>query len=250
MLAIGLTLGLTLGLLSGCPNKKPKDATCTGDSDCKNGRHCVAKQCVQCGDDSHCDDGQTCELGVCVLKQAGCTSYEQCGEGQVCKDTGCSACEKNTECGPGGTCESGVCKRAKVCKVDEECADDEDCVDGLCLKPWKGETPDAITCELNTVTFGFDQDVIPAEQRDSLNQTAECILQAPADRGVYVFGHADDVGTEEYNIALSERRARTVADYLARLGIDPERLGVVPKGESEPSGTGIENDRRVEFEWR
>lgn len=248
MLVVGLALGLALGLMTGCPNKKPKDATCTGDKDCKDGRHCVAKKCVQCGDASHCPDGQTCEMGACVAAKDACTSYEQCGDGQVCKDNACSACATNNDCGPGGTCGDGVCQRPKACVADENCADDEDCIDGRCLKPWKGEAPDALSCQLSTVIFGFDEDVIPTEQRELLNQTAECILQAPADRGVYVFGHADDVGTEEYNIALSERRARAIADYLARLGIDPARLNVVPKGESEPSGT--QNDRRVEFEWR
>ena len=63
-------------------------------------------------------------------------------------------------------------------------------------------------------------------------------------------GHTDPSGTDEYNIALSERRAQTVADYLARLGIDPARLQVVPKGETEPTWLGDDKDRRVEFQWR
>ena len=69
-------------------------------------------------------------------------------------------------------------------------------------------------------------------------------------KNVYVMGHTDPSGTDEYNIALSERRAQTVADYLARLGIDPARLQVVPKGETEPTGLGDDKDRRVEFQWR
>jgi outer membrane protein OmpA-like peptidoglycan-associated protein len=63
-------------------------------------------------------------------------------------------------------------------------------------------------------------------------------------------GHTDASGTDEYNIALSERRAQTVADYLARLGVDPAKLQVVPKGETDPSGQGDDKDRRVEFQWR
>ena len=69
-------------------------------------------------------------------------------------------------------------------------------------------------------------------------------------QSVLLIGHTDTSGTEEYNIALSERRAQSVADYLARLGGDPAKLQVVPKGETEPSGTGDDKDRRVEMKWR
>ena len=67
---------------------------------------------------------------------------------------------------------------------------------------------------------------------------------------VFVFGHTDTSGTEEYNIALSERRAQSAADYLSRLGADPAKMQVVPKGETEPSGLGDDKDRRVELKWR
>jgi hypothetical protein len=74
---------------------------------------------------------------------------------------------------------------------------------------------------------------------------------ASATRGknIYLIGHTDTSGTEEYNIALSERRAQAVADYMARLGTDPARMQIVPKGETEPTGLGDDKDRRVEFQW-
>jgi len=75
-------------------------------------------------------------------------------------------------------------------------------------------------------------------------------MSSNKDKGVLVIGHTDTSGTEEYNIALSERRAQQVADYLARLGTDPAKLQVVPKGETEPTGNGDDKDRRVEFKWR
>lgn len=246
-LLIALMIGLWASLLAGCPDKKTKYPACGSDKDCKEGQHCVNKMCVECGDDSHCPEGQTCVKGGCVANA--CTSDDQCEDGQVCKDGRCAACTADTECGPGGKCQSGACERPKACKVDEDCADDEDCIDGLCLKPWK-TSGDEVSCELKTVYFEFDKAVIQPEQRDSLNAAAECIRQAPAGREVSLYGHADESGTEEYNIALSERRARAVADYLARLGIDPARLFIVPKGESEPSGRGPEADRRVDFDWR
>jgi peptidoglycan-associated lipoprotein len=248
-LLIAIALGLAAGTLTGCPQKKPKYPACASDKDCKDGQKCVNKTCVQCAEDSDCKDGETCESGACVAKDA-CTSHEQCPPGQVCEDGACRACENNSECGPGGSCEQGACKRPKACKVDEDCEDDEDCIDGLCLRPWQGSAPEDLSCQLATVYFEFDQAAIPEAQRGALEGNAECILKAPADRNVYVEGHADESGTEEYNIALSDRRARAVADFMARLGIDPARLNVVPKGESEPTGEGEERDRRVEFEWQ
>ena len=87
--------------------------------------------------------------------------------------------------------------------------------------------------------------------KESMQQTSECIQQG-GDRKIFVTGHTDDLGTVEYNIALSEKRGRSVADFLARLGIDPVRLRVVPRGEEEATATDDESraeERRVDFEW-
>lgn len=237
-------------LLTGCPSKKPKDPACDGDKDCQTGEHCVNGKCVQCADSGHCPKGMECRSGACVTPESACSSDEDCGEGESCIDGQCRACQTDDECGPGGKCQSGVCERPKACEVDEDCADDEDCVEGRCLQPWKSEAPADLDCELVIVYFDFDQSVIRDDARELLNANAECILAAPADRGVYINGHTDQEGTEEYNIALSERRAGVVADYLARLGIDPARFHVIAKGEGEPTGRGDDSDRRVEFEWQ
>ena len=135
---------------------------------------------------------------------------------------------------------------AKACSVDEDCEDDEDCVDGFCQKPWAGGNDG--TCSLDTVYFGFDEATIAESERDRLAANATCIGKNPG-KSVYVEGHTDATGTDEYNIALSERRARSVADFLARLGVDPAILDVVGKGEAELSGMGDDKDRRVEFQF-
>lgn len=215
-----LALAASLTIAAGC-GTKPKYPACGGDKDCREGEHCVNKQCLQCGDDSHCDEGETCVNGGCVAKKA-----------DVEKDP-----------------DDGL----KPCSVDEDCEDDEDCLDGKCRRPWKDDPPEGVTCQLETVQFGFDQATIPEQARESLGRTATCIKEAPDDRGVYIVGHTDPRGTEEYNIALSERRARSVADYLANLGIDPARFQVLPKGETEASGVDEDSwnqDRRVDFEWK
>jgi len=67
-----------------------------------------------------------------------------------------------------------------------------------------------------------------------------------------VEGHADERGTEGYNLALGERRALSVRDYLINLGISPDRVGTTSFGESDPAELGQNEaawaaNRRAEF---
>jgi len=177
----------------------------------------------------------------------GCTKDTDCADGQVCKAGKCTACADDGECGPGGKCNAGACERAKACTQDEDCEDDEDCVDGYCQRTYEG-TDTGSGCSLQTIYFGFDDDSIQESEKDRLDADSQCIEKTTG-KSVYVTGHTDATGTDEYNIALSERRARSAADYLSRLGIDPARLDVVGKGETEITGKGDDQDRRVEFQF-
>jgi peptidoglycan-associated lipoprotein len=217
-----------LAVTTGCKDKKKTTPGCDGDDDCEGAMKCVNKECV-------------------VVAKPECEKDLDCPDGKVCQAGTCQACAKDSECGPGGQCLVGKCKRATACKADEDCADDEDCVDGFCQRPWAGST-DGAACQLQTVYFALDDASINASERDRLDATQTCI-EKTSGKNVYVVGHTDASGTEEYNIALSERRAQTVADYLARLGTDPARLQVVPRGETELTGDDAK-DRRVEFQWR
>ncbi len=245
ILLVSATAMLLAIALAGCPKKKPKTAACDSTEDCKDGLVCVDKQCQTCATDDQCGPGMACQAGACVAKPE-CASDTDCANGKVCQAGKCQACSKNTECGPGGTCEAGACKRGTVCKVDEDCADDEDCLNGFCQKPWAGD--DSASCALETVYFGYDAASIDESERDRLNASAQCI-EKNAGKSVWVMGHTDATGTDEYNIALSERRARAAADYLSRLGIDPAILDVVGKGETELTGAGDDKDRRVELQF-
>jgi len=59
-------------------------------------------------------------------------------------------------------------------------------------------------------------------------------LQANADALVIVEGHCDERGTEAYNLALGERRARSVRDYLVTRGIAADRISTISYGEDRP----------------
>jgi peptidoglycan-associated lipoprotein len=233
--------------LTGCPKKKVKTPACESSEDCKDGLACINKVCQVCKADVDCGDGMACQKGQCVAKPE-CSTDDDCGAGKVCKANKCQACGGDSECGPGGKCQAGACQRPKACKADDECAEDEDCVNGRCLPGGPPPVTDT-TCALSTIYFAYDASAIAGVERDHLDANGGC-LEKEAAKNVYVIGHTDDSGTDEYNIALSERRARAVADYLARLGVDPARLQIVPKGETSPTGEGADKDRRVEMQWR
>jgi peptidoglycan-associated lipoprotein len=241
-------LVVACALVLGCGSKSNKPGSCKSDKDCKNGQHCSENKCVQCLTDAQCAKGEKCSANACV-KAAQCTKDSDCSPGQVCQAGKCKACSSDGDCGPGGSCQAGACQRAKACTKDEDCADDEDCVAGFCKKAGGVTNPTDVSCQLSTIYFAFDDATIQSSERERLEGNAQCIDKNKG-RQIYVVGHTDTSGTEEYNIALSERRARSVADFMARLGTDPARLQVVPKGETEPTGMGDDKDRRCEFQWR
>lgn len=243
-LVAAVAMLLAFAVTTSCGDK-PKLAGCKTDKECKDGKVCAANKCVECNTDDQCPKGKHCSANACIAKSQ-CEHDDQCAPGQVCQAGTCKACAADGECGPGGTCQAGSCQRPKKCAKDDECADDEDCKDGLCHKASAPITDGP--CPLSTVYFGFDSAGIEASERDRLDANNACIAKTKG-KNVFLVGHTDTSGTEEYNIALSERRAQSAADYLARLGTDPARMQVVPKGETEPSGLGDDKDRRVEFQW-
>jgi peptidoglycan-associated lipoprotein len=246
-----LVVACTALLLTACPDKKAKYPNCGKDKDCKPGEHCVNKQCRECATNEHCPKGKSCQNGACVAPPGFCDDNADCPNGGVCKDNKCTPCKEDRECGPTARCtDDGRCLARGTCAKDEDCADDEDCVDGQCQRP--GGSAGAPTCDLKPVYFGFDRSAIEESSKDDLNKSAECIQEAQT-HGVLLEGHTDPRGTDEYNIALSEARAQAVADYLARLGIDPARFRVVPKGETDATGsdeTTWGRDRRVDMGWQ
>jgi len=86
---------------------------------------------------------------------------------------------------------------------------------------------------LEDVYFDYDKSDLGDNARASLQKNSEWLRRWTSTR-VLVEGHADSRGTSEYNLALGERRAAAVRDYLVTLGVDVTRVSIVSKGEEEP----------------
>ena len=86
---------------------------------------------------------------------------------------------------------------------------------------------------LVSVQFDYDASTLSTEARRQLAENAEWIKNNNK-YAVQVEGHCDSRGSVEYNIALGERRAKAVKNYLVSLGIDSKRLHVISYGEERP----------------
>jgi len=87
------------------------------------------------------------------------------------------------------------------------------------------------------VYFDFDSSTVREDGRATLNKQAEW-LKKYANYAITVEGHADERGTREYNLALGERRAQAVRQYLAAKGIPAARLRTISYGKERPEVVG------------
>ena len=91
------------------------------------------------------------------------------------------------------------------------------------------------------VFFGFDKYDLSGEARRTLELQSAWLKKYPQYK-VVVEGHADERGTREYNLALGERRANSVKDYLVALGIDPSRVETISYGKERPVALGHDEE--------
>ncbi len=109
-----------------------------------------------------------------------------------------------------------------------------------------------VQATLRNVNFDFDKYEIRPDMYDTMNKLAE-ILNTYADSQVWISGHTDSIGTDEYNFHLAERRMNSVMDYLGRRNVTPGRfVAPIPYGEWRPlvsnsTDEGRFLNRRVEF---
>jgi peptidoglycan-associated lipoprotein len=101
------------------------------------------------------------------------------------------------------------------------------------------------------ILFAFDSAILSDQARQILNNKANYLSTYPGIT-VIVEGHCDERGTDAYNIALGERRAQSVKNFLVSLGISTDRLSTVSYGEERPiatdhNETSWAKNRRVQF---
>lgn len=99
--------------------------------------------------------------------------------------------------------------------------------------------------------FAYDEVDLSEAARIALQLSAKWLGKWSRTR-VLIEGHADERGTNEYNLALGERRAAVTRDYLVQLGVDASRIGVASKGEEQPFCAAQDEDcwsenRRAHF---
>jgi outer membrane protein len=137
-----------------------------------------------------------------------------------------------------------------------KCADTDN--DGVCDEADKcpgtpaGTKVDSVGCPLEQtlkLLFDFDSAELRPESITELERVVKFMGDVPFAKAM-VEGHTDSVGSDAYNLSLSDRRAKSVFDYLSSRGVDPARLSSVGKGETAPiadnaTAEGRQENRRV-----
>lgn len=108
-----------------------------------------------------------------------------------------------------------------------------------------------IGCGDTPVYFELDSSSLTPDSTTVVKGVIACLTTHPTWR-VSVEGHADERGGTQYNLALGERRARSVSDYLRNAGVDKSRVSTVSFGEEKPATSGHDDaawtkSRRAEF---
>ena len=99
--------------------------------------------------------------------------------------------------------------------------------------PEPGSHQDLVQRVGDRVFFALDSAVLDADARRTLERQAEWLRLFP-DNSLIIEGHCDERGTREYNLALGERRANAVREYLITQGIAPSRLTTISYGKERP----------------
>ena len=124
-------------------------------------------------------------------------------------------------------------------------------------KPWSGDVRELTERAyseglLGTVYFDFDSSALSSDSRERLSKNAKFLTGDGGNLVLTIEGHCDDRGTNQYNIALGERRSNAARDYLLSLGVDANRLRTISYGEEKPvcsdTGEGCwQRNRRAYF---
>lgn len=193
---------------------------------------------------------------ACGPSYPNCEQDEDCKEGEFCVNQLCQQCRTDADCGPGEQCNGGSCGAIPgYCESDTDCPSGQECVGNRCQSsappPPPPEPVSSQACQVESVYFAFDSSTLEPSARDAISRNAQCV-QENGYSSVKMTGHTDPRGTEEYNLALGDRRAQSVKKYMKSLGVESS-MSASSMGEEMASGTdesGWASDRKVEFQAR
>jgi peptidoglycan-associated lipoprotein len=111
--------------------------------------------------------------------------------------------------------------------------------------------PQVAPLSLTTIYFDYDKSDIRSDARNILAENAKGLTDHPT-ATIRIEGNCDERGTDEYNLALGQKRADAARDYLVNYGISASRLSTISYGESRPVSKGHDEsswsqNRRDEF---
>jgi len=150
-------------------------------------------------------------------------------------------------------------RRAQADEAAKRAADEaarrkaaEDAAAAAAARDGAGAAASARATLLATVHFDFDASDLRADERANLDAKV-AILQANPTVAIRISGHTDERGSDEYNLALGERRAAAVKAYLTQHGVAESRMETISYGEERPVAEGSDEaawsqNRRAEFE--
>ena len=193
----------------------------------------------------------------CGKDYPACDTDTDCHQGEFCVNNLCQQCRTNEDCGPGQSCQSGACQATPgYCASNADCGEGEECQNNVCVERAEQSVappppPAAGACQLDAVYFGFDSSTLDDAARNQLSAVASCV-QSRGLKAVHLTGLTDPRGTEEYNMALGDRRAQAAKTYLKSLGVAAD-LSASSMGEELANGAdegGWSRDRRVDVRER
>ena len=195
----------------------------------------------------------------CGPEYPNCDDNEDCHEGEFCVNGQCQLCRDNNDCPAGQQCRGGRCDPIEgYCSGAGDCPDGQDCQDGRCVVSQSVPTDEPTTagdagpCTIDTVFFDFDSEALSGSTRDQIQRNVECMRTRNV-TSVHLTGFTDPQGTEEYNLALGDRRARSVKQFMTSLGLSDANVSASSVGEEMAQGedeSSWSRDRKVTFTER
>ncbi len=211
----------------------PSYPNCDKDAHCKgHNQVCVDKMCRDCRDDSQCNLVDPCRVCgtayLCEARPGCCKSDLDCPGGRCWKSGGTTGtcggqCQDSSHCPAGQRCAGGACVPDAECTSDAGCDSGQRCVNGSCI---------TAACDVVSVQFDFNEFTIRLDQEEVLGANARCIQERMTHHRVE--GHCDDRGSDEYNLALGQRRAGAVVRQYKALGVSSSLLSTISYGEERP----------------